>query len=153
MEPASATSMFDPLWLKALHVIAVLAWMAGLMMLPRLYAYQTGSDPGGELDQKMMVGAKRLRGIILTPAMVLTWIFGLALLSQNNWALLQQGGWMHAKLALVVLLSGYHGYLVSAGKALANGQRRHSERFWRLFNEVPFLMAIAIVILVIVKPF
>ncbi len=147
---------------RALHIIAVLAWMAGLMMLPRLYAYQTGSQPGGELDAKMIQAAGALRRIILTPAMLLTWAFGLHLLAAyliGDWS----GGvlavvervptWFWPKLALVVALSGWQGYLFAEGRRLAKGERRRSERFWRMTNELPFVAAIVIVLLATLEPF
>lgn len=145
-------SEFYP-WVKALHVVAVIAWMAGLLMLPRLYAYQTEAEPGGELERKMIEASGRLRTIILNPAMILSWIFGLYLV--GTWV--QAGplpAWLWAKLALVFFgLSGLHGYIISQGKKLSAGQRPLSSKTWRMLNEVPFLIAIAVVILVIVKPF
>jgi putative membrane protein len=100
----------------------------------------------------MIAAAGRLRAIILTPAMVITWVFGILQIGASNWVHLSFG-WMHAKLALVVILSALHGYMVGEGKRLAKGERRRSEKFWRLFNEVPFVIAIAIVIMAVVEPF
>lgn len=139
---------------RGLHIISVVAWMAGLLMLPRLYAYQTGATPGGELDLKMREGAKRLRAIILTPALLLTWTFGLYLLSTfthlfQNWNLPL---WLWAKLGLVTVMTGLHGWLVANGKKLAAGERPRSERFWRLMNEVPFILAIVIILLATAEP-
>lgn len=151
-EPMEAFQWLDPDWVRALHIISVLAWMAGLMMLPRLYAYQTGSILGGELDQKMTEGARRLRKLILTPAMILAWVFGLSLLAASNFIQFKLG-WFHFKLLLVLLLTGYHGFLVMEGKKLARGERPRSEKFWRLANEVPFIVAIGVVILAVVEPF
>lgn len=142
----------DPEWMRALHIIAVLALMAGLLMLPRFYAYQTGSEPGGELEKKMIEASRKLRAIILWPALILTWIFGIAILASSNWIQLTMG-WMHAKLGLVVLLTLIYFYLVSEGARLAKGERRRSEKFWRMTNEIPFLIAIAVVILAVVEPF
>jgi len=139
-------------WMRALHILSVIAWMAGMLMLPRLYAYQTAAEPGGELDRKMIEAAQRLRTFILSPAIVLAWAFGVAVLWSSHWVQLTMG-WMHLKLALVVGLSGLHGYYVSEGKRLARGERRRSEKFWRMLNEVPFLIAIAVVILAVVEPF
>lgn len=136
---------------KALHVAAVIAWMAALLMLPRLYVYQTGAEPGGELDRKMIEAARRLRTFVLNPAMIATWLIGLYILFFANPALISQG-WMHIKLMLVVLLSGLHGWYVAEGRKLARGERKHSERFWRLLNEVPFVFALVIVFLAILKP-
>ncbi|MBL8559518.1 MAG: CopD family protein [Hyphomonadaceae bacterium] len=146
------TALLDYDWMRAIHVIAVLALMAGLLMLPRFYAYQTGSEPGGELERKMIEASKKLNAIILTPALALTWIFGLATSAASNWIQFQMG-WMHAKLALVVILTGLYAYYVAEGARLAKGERRRSEKFWRMMNEVPFLIAIAVVILAVVEPF
>lgn len=146
------TALLDYDWMRALHIISVIALMAVMMMLPRLYAYQTSSEPGGELDRKMTEASRKLIVIILNPALVLTWIFGLATAASSNWIQFQMG-WMHAKLALVIILSALHGYYVSEGKRLAKGERRRSERFWRIMNEVPMLIAIAVVLLVIIEPF
>lgn len=146
---------------RALHIIAVIAWMAGLMMLPRLYAYQTGSEPGGELERKMIAASGALRRIILTPSLILTWAFGLYLLIAflvGDWSEGVLAGlaripiWMWAKLALVAALSAWQGYLGAEGRRLAAGERRRSERFWRMTNELPFLAAIVIVLLVVIEP-
>lgn len=146
------TAYLDFEWMRAAHIISVIALMAGLMMLPRLYAYQTGSEPGGELEKKMIDASTKLRVIILNPALILTWVFGVGIMAASNWIQLQMG-WMHAKLALVIILSGLHGYYSAEGKRLAKGERRRSEKFWRMMNEVPFLIAIAVVILAVVEPF
>jgi putative membrane protein len=146
------TDWLDPDWMRALHILSVIAWMAGMLMLPRLYAYQTGAEPGGELDRKMAEAAVRLRHFILTPGISLAWLFGLLTAASSHWV--QFGfGWMQVKLALVIGLSALHGYLVGEGRRLARGERRRSERFWRLLGEVPFLIAIAVVILAVVEPF
>ncbi|MDX2237647.1 MAG: CopD family protein [Hyphomonadaceae bacterium] len=139
---------------RALHIIAVIGWMAGLLMLPRLYVYQTESAPGGELDKKMIEAAARLRAIIVTPAMILVWVLGLYLLGTF---FIGEGAqslpvWLIVKLAIVTALTGWHGYLVSAGKKLAQGQRARSAKFWRLTNEVPFVAAIVIVLLATLEP-
>lgn len=146
---------------RGLHIIAVIAWIAGLLMLPRFYAYITGSQPGGELDTAMLKAARNLRIIILTPAMILSWAFGLFLFFtylsglSANWDFARLGyvpNWFWLKLVLVVGLSAYHGFLSSQGRKLAAGQRPHSEKFWRLMSEVPFLVAIAAVLLATLEP-
>ena len=142
----------DPNWMRALHIISVIAWMAGLLMLPRFYAYQTGSTPGGELEKKMIEASSKLRAIILTPAMISAWTFGFLILASSHWVQLTFA-WFHVKLALVIGLSGLHGYYAAEGKRLALGERRRSEKFWRMMNEVPFLIAICVVILAVVEPF
>lgn len=148
--------------IRALHIIAVIAWMAGLMMLPRFYAYQTGSEPGGELERKMIAATAALRRIILTPSMILTWILGIYLLYARFLAAAPDGHlaalaalpiWLWIKLAFVTALTGWQGYLGSEGRRLAAGERRRSERFWRMTNELPFLAAIVIVLLVVLEPF
>ncbi|KAF0176641.1 MAG: CopD family protein [Hyphomonadaceae bacterium] len=146
------TAWLDPEWMRALHIISVIALMAGLLMLPRLYAYQTGAEAGGELEKKMIEASSKLRTIIVNPALILTWVFGIAILATSNWIQLQMA-WMHVKLTLVVILSALHGYYSVEGKRLAKGERRRSEKFWRMMNEVPFLIAIAVVILAVVEPF
>jgi putative membrane protein len=137
--------------IRGLHIVAVIAWMAGLLMLPRLYAYQAESQPGGELEQKMIEASGKVRAIILTPAMIATWALGLWLVfSYHRDHLLVF--WLDAKLALVLLLSALHGFLVAEGKKLGRGNRQRSARFWRMLNEIPFLIAIAVVLLVTLKP-
>jgi protoporphyrinogen IX oxidase len=146
---------------RGLHIIAVIAWIAGLLMLPRFYAYITASQPGGELEAAMMKAARNLRLIILGPSIVLAWAFGVFLFVtyvSGDWdrpladVLAAVPHWFWGKLILVLGLSGYHGFLTSAGRKLASGERRHSERFWRLMSEVPFLVAIAAVLLATLEP-
>jgi len=147
---------------RGLHIIAVIAWIAGLLMLPRFYAYITSSKPGGELEQTMLKAAHNLRVIILSPALVLAWSFGIYLFAQfltGGWGVRPTGEilagaphWFWLKLILVLGLSGYHGYLSAEGRRLAKGERRRSERFWRLMSEVPFLVAIAAVLLATLEP-
>jgi putative membrane protein len=146
---------------RGLHIIAVMAWVAGLLMLPRFYAYISGSIPGGELEQKMLKAASGLRTIILAPAIVLAWAFGLFLFATyivGDWSrpaadiIAGVPHWFWAKLILVMGLSGYHGFLSAEGRRLAKGERRHSEKFWRLMSEVPFLVAIAAILLATLEP-
>lgn len=152
MDGQSLQPYLDYNWLRGLHIIFVIAWMAGFLMLPRLYAYQTGALKGGELDQKMTVASRNLIRIIFTPALVVVWVLGLLLIYvyHPNWT---QEIWLHIKLSLVLGLSGLHGWLVAQGRKLAAGERPRSEKFWRLLNEVPFLVAIAVVLLATLKPF
>lgn len=146
---------------RGLHIIAVIAWIAGLLMLPRFYAYITAAQPGGELEAAMLKAARNLRAIILAPSIVLAWAFGIFLFATyltGDWnrplpeVIAQVPHWFWAKLLLVVGLSGYQGFLSSAGRKLAAGQRVHSERFWRLMSEIPFLVAIAAVLLATLEP-
>jgi putative membrane protein len=137
-------------WIKAGHIIFVIFWIAGLFMLPRYYVYHQEAAPGSDEEKSWIDRERKLRNIIITPAMALVWIFGLTLAYITSaWTM----GWFHAKFALVILLSGYHGYMVGYGKKLAKGERPVSGKALRIMNEVPGLAAVAIVILVIVKPF
>ena len=137
-------------WFKAFHIIAVIAWMAGMLYLPRLFVYHAVAEPGSVQSETFKVMERRLLRAIINPAMVLTWVFGLWLAWKG---FLFQGGWLHAKITLVLLLSGVHGYLSASVRRFAEDRNEKSARHWRIVNEVPTLLMIAIVILVIVKPF
>jgi putative membrane protein len=138
-------------WLRALHILAVIAWMAGLLYLPRLFVYHMTATAGGELETALAAQERRLLRFIMNPAMVAAWAFGLLMLAANP-ALLSQG-WMHAKLVLVIGMTGLHHVYSSARKRFDRGERPRSERFWRLINEAPAVLAILIVILAVVEPF
>ena len=138
------------LWLKAGHIIFVVFWMAGLFTLPRFFVYHQEAAEGSEEESRWVDREAKLRKIILMPSIVLVWVFGLLLAFSASW---WTAGWLHAKLLLVVLLSGYHGYLVAYSKKLARGERALSGKQLRLFNEVPGIAVAVIVILVVVKPF
>ena len=141
-------------WIKAGHVIFVIFWMAGLFMLPRYYIYHQEAAPGSAEEKRWIDREHKLRTIILTPAMIMVWIFGLLLAwNLGLFSGLQGLGWLHAKLAIVVALTGYHGYMIGYGRKLAKGQRPVSGKALRLMNEVPGIAAAAIVVLVIIKPF
>jgi putative membrane protein len=137
--------------LRGLHILAVIAWMAGLLYLPRLFAYHTKAAVGSEMDATFQVMEAKLLRIIMNPAMIAAWLFGLGLIAADSqirgWDFLQQP-WMVAKLAGVLFLTGWHHYLALARKSLAEGQRTRTERFWRMTNELPFLAAIVMVIAV-----
>ena len=137
-------------WVKAAHVIFVIFWMAGLFMLPRFFVYHQESEPGSAEAAKWVDREAKLRKIILTPSMILVWVFGIAVATGGQW---WDSGWLHAKLLLVLLLSGYHGWMVGYSKKLAKGERRLSGKALRLLNEVPGIAAAVIVVLVVVKPF
>jgi putative membrane protein len=142
------------LWVKAAHLIFVIFWMAGLFMLPRFVIYQVACEPGSPEDAAWSERTVRLRRIILSPAMIAVWALGLMLAANIGLFSGEQGlGWLHAKLALVVALSGYHGWAVGTSKRIAGGWRPASDKRLRLLNEIPSLATIAIVILAIVKPF
>ncbi|MEZ5773438.1 MAG: protoporphyrinogen oxidase HemJ [Hyphomicrobiaceae bacterium] len=137
-------------WVKAAHVVAIISWMAGMLYLPRLFVYHSGAAKGSELSETLKVMEARLLRIIVNPSMVLAWVFGLWLAWQADWF---TAGWFHAKLAFVIALSGVHGYLSAAVRRFAEDCNERPARHWRIMNEVPALLMIAIVILVIVKPF
>jgi len=138
------------LWLKAFHVVAVIAWMAGMLYLPRLFVYHCAAEAGSVQSETFKVMERRLLKAIMTPAMIVAWVLGLILLAQGEW---WRAGWMHGKLALVVLMSGAHGYLAARAKDFAADRNQRPARFYRILNEVPTVLMIAIVVLVIVKPF
>lgn len=138
------------LWIKSLHIIAVISWMAGLFYLPRLFIYHTDAAPGSEQSETFKVMENRLIKVIMNPAMMISWVLGLYLAwSAFGFA----GGWLHAKIALVILMTGAHVYFSRSAKRFARDQNTRSARHWRLMNEVPTVLMIAIVILVVVKPF
>ena len=137
-------------WVKAAHVTFVIFWMAGLFLLPRLYVYHQETAVGSPEDRAWIERESRVRSIILTPAMALVWILGL-MLAFNVDAFSQ--GWFQAKLALVIALTAYQGWLNGYGKKLARGERPLSGRAVRMINEVPGIAAAIIVVLVIVRPF
>ncbi len=137
-------------WLKAGHIIFVIFWMAGLFMLPRYFVYHQESEPNSPENARWIDREAKLLKIILWPSMVAVWVLGLAL-GISIGAFSQ--GWFHAKLALVLGLSGYHIWLAGYAKALARGERRLTGRNLRLLNEVPGMAAALIVVLVVIKPF
>jgi putative membrane protein len=138
-------------WVKAAHVTFVIFWMAGLFLLPRFYVYHQEAVVGSPEDRAWIEREARVRSIILTPAMILVWVLGLTLAFGNSEVWHQ--GWFHAKLVLVLALSGYQGWLGYYGKKLAKGERPLSGKAVRIINEVPGIAAALIVVLVIVKPF
>ena len=140
-------------WLRALHVIAVIAWMAGMLYLPRLYVYHADAEPGSEHSETLKVMERRLLRIIVNPAMVATFGFGGALLAQPGVVDWSGDIWIQVKLALVVLLAAFHGLLARWRRDFAADRNRRSARFYRRVNEVPTLAMIAIVVMVIVRPF
>lgn len=138
------------LWMKAAHVIFVIFWMAGLFMLPRFLVYHQESAAGSDEEKRWVDREEKLRNIILTPSLIIVWALGIALaVNGNHWS----QGWLHAKLALVIALSGYHGWMVGYSRRLAKGERRLSGKALRLANEIPGILVAFIVVLVIVQPF
>ena len=137
-------------WIKAAHVTFVIFWIAGLFILPRFYVYHHETTPGSAEDRAWIEREDRVRTIILTPALIVVWLLGLTL-AYTTGAWMQ--GWFHAKLLMVVGLSGYQGWLKSYGKRLAGGNRPLDNRTLRIMNEIPGVATAIIVVLVIVKPF
>ena len=137
-------------WVKAAHVTFVIFWIAGLLLLPRLYIYHHESLPGSAEDRAWIERERRVRTIILLPSTLLVWILGL-LLAFNIDAFGQ--GWFDAKFAIVILLSAYQGWLARYGKRLAQGKRSADQKILRILNEVPGILTAIIVVLVIVRPF
>jgi len=140
--------MYD--WIKALHVIAVIAWMAGMLYLPRLMVYHCAAEIGSVQSETFKVMERRLLKAIINPAMITAWLAGLYLIWAGGWI---SSGWLHAKLVLVLLMSAMHGYLARWVREFAADANTRPARFYRIANEVPTVLMIGIVILVIVKPF
>ena len=131
-------------------MIAVIAWMAGMLYLPRLFVYHAAAQPGSETSETFKVMERRLLKAIMNPAMIVTWIAGVVLIWRGGW---MSDGWLHGKLALVVLLSGVHGMLARHVRDFAADRNTRSQKFYRILNEVPTVLMIGVVVLVIVKPF
>jgi putative membrane protein len=140
------------LWIKAFHIMAVIAWMAGMLYLPRLFVYHAEVAPSSPESAKFKVMERRLLKAIINPAMIATWLLGLTLVFTPASGGFSQG-WLHAKLALVIGLSGLHGFFSRCRRDFANDANRYSQRFYRVYNEIPAVLMVFIVILVVVKPF
>ncbi|MFZ0195705.1 MAG: protoporphyrinogen oxidase HemJ [Pseudolabrys sp.] len=138
------------LWLKALHIIAVVAWMAGMLYLPRLFVYHAAAKPGSELSETFKTMEYRLLNFIMTPAMIVAWIVGIVLLLQGQWL---GAGWFHAKFAAVLVMTALHGLFSRWVNEFRFDRNRHSQKFYRIVNEIPTGLLIVIVVLVVVKPF
>jgi protoporphyrinogen IX oxidase len=142
-------------WLKAFHIIAVIAWMAGMLYLPRLFVYHCAAEKGSIQSETFKVMERRLLRLIINPAMIATWLLGLSLAwlgpdSRFGWF---NSGWLQAKIVLVVLMSAVHGLLARWVRDFATDRNQHSQKFYRLINEVPTAIMILIVLLVVLKPF
>jgi putative membrane protein len=140
--------------LIAAHILGVIAWMAGLLYLPRLFIYHTAATPGSETDKTFQVMESRLLRGIMNPAMIVVWLLGLALIwwDLQVWGLSFLGtAWMSTKFAGVLFLTGYHMYLARARKAFVRGERPHTGRFWRFMNEAPAVVAIIMVVAIVTK--
>ena len=138
------------LWVKALHIIAVISWMAGMLYLPRLFVYHVEAAPGSQQSETFKVMERRLLRIIINPAMIVVWLTGL-------WMAYDEGffyaPWLHAKLTLVLVMSALHGYFAGIVKTFAADKNVRPARFYRFLNEVPTVLMALIVVLVVVKPF
>ena len=140
------------LWIKALHIISVIAWMAGLLYLPRLFVYHVNAGPGSELSETLKIMERRLLKFIMNPAMLSSWLFGgilLLNLDGDAWA----NGWLHAKLALVLGLTALHIAMGRWRRDFAEDRNSRPRKFYRMANEIPTVLMIVIVILVVVRPF
>ncbi len=136
------------LWIKALHVMSVIAWMAGMLYLPRLFVYHASAAK--EISETFKIMERRLLKAIMNPAMIATWVTGLYLAYAEGFL---RDGWLHTKLTLVLIMSGVHGLLGARVRAFAEDRNRSSATFYRVLNEIPTVLMIGIIILVIVKPF
>jgi putative membrane protein len=138
------------LWVKAFHIIAVIAWMAGLLYLPRLFVYHCDATPGTPESERFKVMERKLMRGIIDPSMIAVWVLGLTLsFTTGAW----HEGWFHAKFGLVIVLSAIHGFDAMTLKVFARDANTRSARFYRIWNEVPAVLMVAIVILAVVKPF
>ena len=137
-------------WIMAVHVIAVISWMAGMLYLPRLFVYHCEAPIGSKQSETFKVMERRLLKTIINPAMIVTWLAGLYLSWAGHWYL---SPWLQAKFLLVLVMSAVHGFFVRCVRAFAADRNLHSQRFYRIINEVPTVLMIVIVILVVVKPF
>lgn len=137
-------------WVKAVHVIAIIAWMAGMLYLPRLFVYHADAEAGSQQSETFKLMEYRLMTIIMNPAMIVSWVLGLWLAYQAGYF---GSGWFHAKLLAVIAMSAVHGSLSASVRRFAEDRNEKSARYWRMMNEVPTVLMFAIVILVIVKPF
>ena len=138
------------LWLKAAHVFAAIAWMAGMLYLPRLFVYHCEAEPGSKQSETFKVMERRLLTVIINPSMVATWVLGLWLTWESG---AYAAAWLQAKVVLVLTMSGLHGLLSRCARDFATERNRHSQRFYRIVNEVPAVLLIGIIVLVIVRPF
>jgi protoporphyrinogen IX oxidase len=150
----AALGLWNPtgfyLWFKAFHIIALIAWMAGMLYLPRLFVYHCDAESGSRQSETFKIMERRLLRGIINPAMIVTWALGLWMVYEGGWI---TAHWLHAKLTLVIILSGIHGMLARWTADFAADRNRHSPRFYRIVNEIPAVLMVGIVILVVIKPF
>ena len=143
-------SVFE--WLRAGHIIFVIAWMAGLLIYPRLLIYRLEAEGDARFEAAMDKAAASLRKVIMTPSMALVWLFGLGM-AGHQWAYYSVQPWFYAKVLLVLGLSGYHGWIMGVGRKVAAGEKPMPPKRLRMMNEIPFVIAILAVIMVVVQPF
>jgi putative membrane protein len=141
------------LWIKALHLIAVIAWMAGMLYLPRLFVYHAAAKPGSELSETFKAMERRLLKLIVNPAMIATWLLGLTLVWLMGMDAFRVAHWLHLKLVLVLAMSGLHGYFARLVKQFAADRNTRAPNFYRIINEIPTVLLIVIVLLAVVKLF
>lgn len=139
-------------WIRALHIIAVISWMAGMLYLPRLFVYHAEAKSGSELSETLKIMEKRLFHYIMSPASGLAWLFG-GLMLYTRWDLFMISGWMHAKLTFVVLMTIVHHIYIKYLKAFREDRNVKSAKFFRILNEVPTIIMIIIVVMAVVEPF
>jgi protoporphyrinogen IX oxidase len=138
------------LWIKVLHILAIISWMAGMLYLPRLFVYHAEAPQGSLEASTFVVMERRLMRTIMLPALLVAWVTGLTLAVQAG---VLHAGWFHAKLSLAIVLSALHGYFARLWKGLAEARNRHEPRFFRIINEIPTVLMVGIVIFVVLKPF
>ena len=137
-------------WLKALHIIAVIAWMAGMLYLPRLFVYHCEAEKGSRQSETFKIMERRLLKAIINPAMIATWLLGMALAFLGGWF---ASPWFLTKLALVIVMSAVHGFFARWVREFAADANRHSQKFYRVINELPTILMVVIVVLAVIKPF
>ena len=137
-------------WVKAFHIIAVIAWMAGMLYLPRLFVYHCEAEPGSKQSETFKLMERRLLRAIINPAMIVVWLLGLYMAWEAPW---YDELWLQLKVVLVLAMSGLHGFFARWVKDFAADRNQHSQKFYRIINEVPAVLIVAIVLLVVLKPF
>ncbi|MGH1404180.1 MAG: protoporphyrinogen oxidase HemJ [Alphaproteobacteria bacterium] len=139
-------------WIRAGHIISVMAWMAGMLYLPRLFIYHVDAPVGSQMSETFKTMERRLLRIIMNPAMIMAWLFG-CLMLYARWDLFMMSGWMHAKLTFIVLMTGVHHVYLKYFKAFRDDRNEKTTKFFRILNEVPTILMIIIVVLAVVEPF
>lgn len=141
------------LLIKALHIIAFTSWMAGMFYLPRLFAYHVDAPKGSQMSETFKIMERRLLRVIINPAMIATFVFGVWLIVLTGYGAPGTGGWIHAKIVLVLALAGLHGYLARTRKIFDRDENTKPAKFYKILNEVPTILFVAVVLLAVIKPF